>query len=201
MAGTMLLVMSFGALACVTVFVFIAVLSWSDSRRKEREALYRSETLRKLAEAGGAGADRVLDIMREEEAAAERNSREGLKLGGIITLAAGIGIALFLAVLDPEEEIGLGPGVHPWAHRRRHAHLRLSDGSEARVAGVNEGPEPGIAAASDGGGGSGRAVARTVIRAGRGDPNASRSPRQRQRHRRDGRSMPYPPSPIPGGPR
>ncbi len=115
MAGTMLLVMSFGALACVTVFVFIAVLSWSDSRRKEREALYRSETLRKLADAGGAGADRVLDIMREEETAAERNSREGLKLGGIITLAAGIGIALFLAVLDPKERsvwaLGFIPGL------------------------------------------------------------------------------------------
>jgi len=115
MAGTMLLVMSFGALACVTVFVFIAVLSWSDSRRKERETLYRNETLRRIVEAEGAGADRVLEIMREEEAAAERRSTEGLKIGGIITLAAGVGIALFLAVLHPEKQsvwaVGFVPGL------------------------------------------------------------------------------------------
>ena len=34
----------------IALFSFLAVAAWSDARRKEREAYYTSETLKKIAE-------------------------------------------------------------------------------------------------------------------------------------------------------
>ena len=41
--------------AIIAVFVFVAVASWSDNRRMEREAFYRHETYRKMLEQPGQG--------------------------------------------------------------------------------------------------------------------------------------------------
>ena len=88
--------------AIVSVFTFIAVATWSDNRRKEREAYYRHETLRKLAETGGDSAESVLEVMRQEERGRARRTIEGLKLGGMITAAAGAGAMVLLYTLAPE---------------------------------------------------------------------------------------------------
>jgi len=40
---------------------------WSRERRREREAYYRSETLRKIAETQGAGGNSAIEFLREDE--------------------------------------------------------------------------------------------------------------------------------------
>jgi hypothetical protein len=105
--GALFFFLSVGAVA---LFAFIAVASWSDSRRKEREAYYRSETLKKVAESQ-AGAS-VLELFREEQRYADRKRREGLKIGGLLNIAVGIGLMIFLRSLVHEEPVYL-VGVIP----------------------------------------------------------------------------------------
>jgi hypothetical protein len=88
--------------AIVSVFTFVAIAAWSDNRRKEREAYYSHETLRKLAETGGDSAETVLEVMRQEERGRARRKIEGLKLGGLITAASGAGAMVFLYTLEPD---------------------------------------------------------------------------------------------------
>jgi len=89
----------------VAVFTFVTVASWAENRRKEREAYYREETYRKILEHGGDSGDRILGLMREEEAGRSRRRIEGQRLGGLITTAVGVGIMTFLYVLVDEEPI------------------------------------------------------------------------------------------------
>jgi hypothetical protein len=96
--------LNFGTIA---VFSWLAVASWSDARRREREAYYKSEVLKKVAETPGAGAVSALEIMREEERKAERRRQGGLRLGGLITLAVGIGMMVFLRALEPDKPVYL----------------------------------------------------------------------------------------------
>jgi hypothetical protein len=95
----------FLSVGAVALFSFIAVASWADARRKEREAYYKSEVLKKIAETQGASSSAALDYLREEERIAIRRQREGLKLGGLITTAVGIGLMVFFgAVVDRNEK-------------------------------------------------------------------------------------------------
>ncbi len=88
-------VFMFLSVGAVALFGFIAVASWADARRKEREAYYKSEMLKKLSESQGAAA--VIDLLREEQKQAAARRREGLRLGGLINIAIGVGLAVFLA--------------------------------------------------------------------------------------------------------
>jgi len=89
-------VFAFLSAGAFALFSFLAVATWSDSRRREREAYYKSETVRKVMEMPGATPATVQEFVREQEAIADRRRREGLKLGGLITMAVGIGIMAFL---------------------------------------------------------------------------------------------------------
>ena len=93
--------LSIGAVALFVVF--IPLVSWIDSRRKEREAFYKSETLRRLGESSSDGAKAALDMLREEARREEIKQREGLKIGGVICIGVGVALTVFLRVL-------LGPG-------------------------------------------------------------------------------------------
>jgi len=93
--------------ALVSVFTFVAVASWSENRRKEREAYYRSETLRKAMEQGGDSSEKVLAMMREDEQRQARKRVEGLRLGGLVTGAAGAGSMVFLYFLVPGAAVWL----------------------------------------------------------------------------------------------
>jgi hypothetical protein len=84
------------ALVSIAFFSFLAVTVWSDARRREREAYYKSETLKKIAETQGPGAVSALEFLREQEKISARRRREGQKLGGLISLAVGIGLIAFL---------------------------------------------------------------------------------------------------------
>ena len=82
----------------VVVFSFTAVMAWLGARRKERDAYYRNETLKKIAEAQGGGAN-AIEFLREQERITARQRREGQKLGGMITLVVGIGMMIFLKAM------------------------------------------------------------------------------------------------------
>jgi hypothetical protein len=97
----MALFLSVGAIA---LFSFVAVATWSDNRRREREAYYKSETLKKIA---GMGTDNAVAVLREEERNALRRRLEGIKLGGLVTAAVGIGLMLFLRALVADEPVYL----------------------------------------------------------------------------------------------
>lgn len=90
----MWLFLSVGAVALFVVF--IPLITWIDSRRKEREAFYRAETFRRLAEASGDAAKSGLEILREQERMKQYRTIEGLKVGGLINLGVGLALIFFL---------------------------------------------------------------------------------------------------------
>jgi hypothetical protein len=88
------LFLSIGAV-CLFV-VFIPLTSFIDSRRREREAFYKAETFRRLAESSGEGARVAVELLRTEDRLKRIKTREGLKIAGLINIAAGIGVSLLL---------------------------------------------------------------------------------------------------------
>ena len=63
----------------ISVFTFVSVAAWAEQRRREREAFYRSEGLKKLADATGDQARQVIEMMREQDRNKERQRREGAR--------------------------------------------------------------------------------------------------------------------------
>ncbi|MGA3193585.1 MAG: hypothetical protein ABSD39_01160 [Terriglobales bacterium] len=91
----------------IALFSFLAVASWSDARRRERETYYKSETLKKIAESSGEGARAAIELMREQEKNSVKRRLEGMKLGGLITAAVGVGVMVLLRGLDHDEPVYL----------------------------------------------------------------------------------------------
>jgi Domain of unknown function (DUF6249) len=93
------------ALLCIAVviviFSFLAVAIWAKNRRREREAYYKNEALKKIAEAQEPAANAALEFLREQEKVRARRTREGLKLGGLVTIAVGLGFFLVLWATGP----------------------------------------------------------------------------------------------------
>ena len=80
----------------IALFSFLDVASWSDARRKEREAYYTAETLKKIAESSGEGTKSAVEYLQEQNRNARHRRLEGMILGGLITAAVGIGLMVFL---------------------------------------------------------------------------------------------------------
>lgn len=96
----------------IALFSFLGVASWSEARRKEREAYYTGEALKKIAESSGEGAKSAVEYLREQNSNIAKRRMEGLKLGGMITAAVGIGVMVLLHGLEREEPaylVGLIP--------------------------------------------------------------------------------------------
>ncbi len=53
----------------IALFTFLSVAAWTSARRKEREAYYKSEAIKKIAEMQGATPEPVLQVLRETMAA------------------------------------------------------------------------------------------------------------------------------------
>ena len=101
-----------GSLIPIAGIAFVAIAVWLGERRKEREAFYRSEVLKKIADSEGNAAQKAFEIMREQDLNAQIRRREGIKLGGLITMAGGIGLSIFLANMEIEQPVWLA-GVIP----------------------------------------------------------------------------------------
>ena len=95
--GTMVFV--FLAVGAVALFSMISIASWSGARQKEREAYYKNDMLKKLAEAQGPGANSALELLREEDRIVMARTKWGLQIGGLVTSAVGLGLLIFLRVL------------------------------------------------------------------------------------------------------
>lgn len=97
--------LSIGAVALFVVF--IPVTTWIDSQRKEREAFYRAETVRRLTEASGEGAKAAVELIREQDRIERAKKHEGLKIGGLVNISVGVGLLIFLRMLIPGEAVYL----------------------------------------------------------------------------------------------
>jgi hypothetical protein len=93
--------------AILAVFSFLAVVLWSDARRREREAYYRSDMVKKVAESQGAGANVAIEFLREQERIDSRKRREGLRLAGLISTVVGIGAMSLLLGLAQDKSLGV----------------------------------------------------------------------------------------------
>ena len=91
----------------IALFSFLAVASWSDARRRERETYYNTEALKKIAESPGEGARAAIQYLQEQDRSVTRRRLEGMKLGGLITSAVGIGLMALLRGLVREEPVYL----------------------------------------------------------------------------------------------
>lgn len=99
----------FLAVAASGLWAFVAVVTWADIRRREREAYYRHETMKKISEMPG---ESGLALLREDERNTTRRRQENIKLGGLITSAVGVGLIVFLRAIETREPaylVGLIP--------------------------------------------------------------------------------------------
>src|SRR5262245_47820098 len=97
----------FLSVAVASVFTFIAVIGWAGERRKEREAYYHSEVVKKIAESPGSSLA-AQEYMRERQRISDRNTRGTLRLGGLILFAAGGGLMIFFDALREGPPPALG---------------------------------------------------------------------------------------------
>ena len=90
---------AFLSVGAVALFgIFIPTVTWLDSRRKEREAFYKAETFRRLTESSTEGAKAAIEMLREGSRLERQKRREGMKLGGLICVAVGAAMVIFLWV-------------------------------------------------------------------------------------------------------
>ncbi len=94
-----------GTLVPIAGIALAAIAIWLGTRQKERETFHRTELLKKIAESQGDAAQRVLDMIHQQEKDAQIRKREGLRIGGLITLAVGIGLGIFLALIERQEAV------------------------------------------------------------------------------------------------
>jgi hypothetical protein len=93
------------AVVATAGIAFVPVVVWLAERTREREAHYRSETVKKIAESGNAVA--ALEYLREIERAEALRERRKARIGGLITIAVGAALMIFLYQLMPGTAIYL----------------------------------------------------------------------------------------------
>jgi hypothetical protein len=90
----------FLSIASVALFaVFIPLITFIDNRRKEREAFYRSETIRRVAEASPDSSRATIDLLHAQNRIGLMKTREALKIAGIINVGVGVALIPFLGAL------------------------------------------------------------------------------------------------------
>jgi hypothetical protein len=96
----------FLAIAAIALFTFLSVATYAGTRQAEREAYYKAEMMKKIAESGGQG-NSALEYLREQERIKAAKRLGGLKLGGLINTGIGLGLMIFLRALIPDTPIYL----------------------------------------------------------------------------------------------
>jgi hypothetical protein len=103
----------FLSILMICVFTFVSIAVWATERRKEREAYYKAEAMRRLAEMSGEGAKYAIEALREQErieqgksSASEVKQREGYKVGGLVNIGIGVGLYLMLREVNGPAMVG-----------------------------------------------------------------------------------------------
>jgi Flp pilus assembly protein TadB len=96
----------FLAAGAVALFAFLSVAVWTGTQIQERKTHDRYALLKALGEQTGENARHVLEHLREDEdrarARKEREERRGFLIGGLCTMATGIGLmVMFVALKAP----------------------------------------------------------------------------------------------------
>jgi hypothetical protein len=97
----------FLAVGAVALFSMVAVASWASARQKEREAYYKNDMLKKIAESQGPGLASALELLREEAKINAIRTKQGLKIGGMVMVGIGVGLLVFLHELIRDAPIYL----------------------------------------------------------------------------------------------
>lgn len=101
-------VFGFLSIGAICIFgIFLPLASWFAHKRKEREAFYKAETMRRITESSSDGAQTAIEYLREEDLRRAWHEREGIKMTGLILICVGAGICLFMWRL-------MGNGHGPW---------------------------------------------------------------------------------------
>jgi hypothetical protein len=105
----------------VALFMFLAVNSWAEQRRKERESYYRYEFRKTLVEAGKMDANDVRSLMQYEEESTTARLRQSSIMAGFILLGVGVGMLYGLSWIDEGIwrvgyiPLGIGVGIMVYA--------------------------------------------------------------------------------------
>lgn len=94
------------AIANISLFTFLAVAVWVGARRREREAYYKAETMKRIVEAGGERSP-ALEYLREQETITAAKRVAGFRLGGLVNLAIGLALMILLHSLVRESGVYL----------------------------------------------------------------------------------------------
>lgn len=110
----MWLFLSVGAV-CLFV-IFLPLVNWIESRRKEREAFYKADTLRRVSESTTEGAKSALELLRAQDRSERIKKQEGMKIGGLINIGVGVGLFILLHQLSAHDAevpymVGFIPGL------------------------------------------------------------------------------------------
>lgn len=109
-----IMVFVFLIVASTAFFSYLSIMAFVNGRRKERDAYYRNETVRRLTESQGAGAAAAIEVLREEDRLQIRRRVESIKLSGLVTVAIGFGLMVFFFFVDHDtREIGVSLGSVP----------------------------------------------------------------------------------------
>jgi hypothetical protein len=100
----------FLAAGAVALFAFLSVAVWVGAQAQERKARDRFALLKSVAENPGENGQKVLDLLRDQEeketARREREERRAYVVGGLCSLASGVGLSLmFLALTNAKHGI------------------------------------------------------------------------------------------------
>ena len=96
----------FLAVGAIALFTFLSVAAWAGTRQAEREAYYKAEMMKKIAEVGGER-NPALEYLREQERIAAAKRMSGIKLGGLVVTGLGLGVMIFLRALIRDQPIFL----------------------------------------------------------------------------------------------
>ncbi|MGC2509390.1 MAG: hypothetical protein WA430_02405 [Acidobacteriaceae bacterium] len=99
------------SIGSIALFTFLGVAAWSGTRARERELYYKNDLLKKIAESPEAGGAAAMQYLREQHRIAQEKQRGGLQLGGLVTVAVGVGTMIFLLAMvhRPVLFVGLIP--------------------------------------------------------------------------------------------
>jgi hypothetical protein len=96
--GADVAVFVFLAIGAIALFSFLSVATWAGTRQAEREAYYKAEMMKKIAETGGER-NPALEYLREQERIKAEKRLGGIKLGGLVNVGVGLGLMALLAGL------------------------------------------------------------------------------------------------------